>query len=36
MEYKEHKKMYKAGKKWAVAALVSASVLAWGDDGQCG
>lgn len=30
MEYKEHKKMYKAGKKWAVAALVSASVLAWG------
>lgn len=30
MEYKEHKKMYKAGKKWAVAALVSASVLMGG------
>ena len=30
MEYKEHKKMYKAGKKWAVAALVSVSALTWG------
>lgn len=30
MAYKEHKKMYKIGKKWAVATLVSASVLMGG------
>ena len=30
MGYKEHKKMYKIGKKWAVATLVSASVLMGG------
>lgn len=30
MEYKERKKMYKVGKKWAVATLVSASVLMGG------
>ena len=30
MHYKEHKKMYKAGKKWIVAALVSVSMLTWG------
>lgn len=31
MEYKEHKKLYKIGKKWAVATLVSASILMSGD-----
>lgn len=27
LEYKEHKKMYKVGKNWAVATLVSAGIL---------
>lgn len=30
LEYKEHKKMYKVGKNWAVATLVSASILMGG------